>query len=240
MAFMQHSIDDADRPHGATIIRRGSPNVPGAIKLEYDEPTENQSQHLPVDVGVAQGPHAKPRRRVPSGFVVGAFFVIAFIVLPLLKVTLFGGSNIHSRIARWNALRISIQSVDPGRIAVDDRDAEIKLLTDFLYPFDTAPLRASTFYDTWRSQSEWSIRLAELKPVEFSEDRRTVVSTTFMRMQNVFEIREFYLTGSWLKHDGIWYLETEKLFLLDAYTSPPQRMYRPEQPIEVQPETTLP
>lgn len=211
------------------IVCRRSPNLPSTLELEHDEPTENHSLLQPADDDALEQSPEKSRRRVLPGLIVVGFFIIAFVVLPLLKVTFFGGSNFYSRFGRWGALRISIQSVDPGRIAVDDRDAEIKILTNFLYPFDTATSRASAYYDTWRADSEWSIRGAELKGVEFSEDRQSALATTFVHMQNVFDVREFNFITQWRKHDSIWYVETEEEILLNEYTHSPQELYVPEE-----------
>ena len=67
------------------------------------------------------------RRQKASTF---AFFALAFVVVPLFVAKWKAGGNLHSRVHRLWALHMSIQSGDPGRVAIEDPEADIAILEE--------------------------------------------------------------------------------------------------------------
>ena len=79
----------------------------------------------------------------------------AFVILPLAVVAWNGGGSLEMRIQQWNALRQSIQSADPAREAIDDPDADSKLIENFLLPTAGRSDAARARYRQWRRDRDW-------------------------------------------------------------------------------------
>lgn len=172
-------------------------------------------------------PSPKPSRR-REAIALLIFFVVAFVVIPILKVAIAGGGNLPSRRARWVALRSAIQSEDPGWLAVGERQQDIRQLSTFLYPRDTALERAEEYFDAWRARSDWVVREGAIEgDIEMAPDRQTATVNTRIVLQNVNEFEEYLFVTRWRRHDGIWYMEKEDEILRDKYTRPPATTIKP-------------
>lgn len=156
------------------------------------------------------------------------FFTAAFVVIPIIRVTIDGGGNLASRRARWVALRSAIQSEDPGWLVVGDRERDIQQLSTFLYPRETALERAEAYFDKWRARSDWVVREGAIEgDIEMAPDRQTATINTRIVLQNVNEFEEYLFVSQWRKHEGIWYLEEENEIQRDKYTRPPATTIKP-------------
>jgi len=165
------------------------------------------------------------RRR--EAIVLLLFFSIAFIAIPIIKVAAFGGGNIYSRISRWGALRTTIQSEDPGRLAVEDRAEDIEMLASFLWPPESAMEKAEEYYDAWSARSDWVIREASLISIDIAEHEKFARASSNVLLQNVRDFEQYIFATSWVKRDGIWYIAEQEENLIEEYHQPVRTTLRP-------------
>jgi hypothetical protein len=140
-----------------------------------------------------------------------AFFVLAFVVLPLAVVSWKGGGTLEMRFQQWNALRRSIQSRDPAREAIDDSDADTALIESFLFPFDDRRSLARATYEEWRANRDWWTIDAHLRSVEKDESGTSAIVTHELEMKLLLdgvelERRRLLRSENWEKTGGVWYL----------------------------------
>lgn len=140
-----------------------------------------------------------------------AFFVLAFVVLPLAVVSWKGGGTLESRFQQWNALRQSIQSRDPAREAIDDADADTALIESFLFPSAERHSLARARYEQWRANRDWWTMNAHLQSVEKDESGTSAIVTHEFEMKLLrdgqeLERRRILRRETWEKTDGVWYL----------------------------------
>ena len=140
-----------------------------------------------------------------------AFFVLAFVVVPLAVVAWKGGGTLEMRFQQWNALRQSIQSNDPAREAIDDPDADIALIESFLFPTDERHALAGACYEKWRADRDWWTMDAHLKSVEKNQSGTSAIVThefelKLLREGLELERRRISRRETWEKKDGVWYL----------------------------------
>jgi hypothetical protein len=150
---------------------------------------------------------------------VTAFFVLAFVVVPLVVVSWKGGGTLETRFQQWNALRQSIQSRDLAREAIDDPEADTALIESFLFPSDERHSLARALYEQWRANRDWWTIDTHLKSVERDENGTSAIVAHEFEMKllrdNVeLERRRLLRSETWEKADGVWYLrETEEQVL---------------------------
>jgi hypothetical protein len=140
-----------------------------------------------------------------------AFFVLAFVVLPLAVVSWKGGGTLEMRFQQWNALRQSIQSRDPAREAIDDPDADTALIESFLFPSDERRVLARARYEQWRADRDWWTMNAHLRSVEKDESGTSAIVKHEFEMKLLrdgveLERRILLRSETWGKKDGVWYL----------------------------------
>lgn len=175
-----------------------------------------------------RGNGGRPRVRTAH---VAAFSLVAFVAVPLLLVAFFGDSNLHSRMEQWYALHISLQSVDPGRIAIDDPEADTKLIASYLEPGPGRLDRAKEFHDMWRNDRDWAIRDGDLKKFEIDQNGQQAEIVLDLVMDTANETsttyREVRERSIWTKIDGAWYLSTIDSETTDTYTRKRPGVIRP-------------
>jgi hypothetical protein len=140
-----------------------------------------------------------------------AFFVLAFVALPLAVVAWRGGGTLEIRMQQWNALRQSVQSGDPAREAIDDPEADTALIENFLFPSPTRRALASARYEQWRSNRDWWTMDVHLLSVEPDAAGTTAVVTHEFEMKLLrggleIERRRVERRETWEKLGGVWYL----------------------------------
>lgn len=140
-----------------------------------------------------------------------AFFVLAFVVVPLAVISWRGGGTLEMRFQQWNALRQSIQSRDRAREAIDDPDADIALIESFLFPSGDRHALARASYEQWRANRDWWTMDVHLKSVEKDESGTSAIVTHEIEMKLLregveLERRRISRSETWEKKDGVWYL----------------------------------
>jgi hypothetical protein len=146
------------------------------------------------------------RVRPPRGTATALFFLAAFALVPLVLVATRGGANLHGRIQRYHALRFSIQSDDPGRLAIADPEADVEILAALLVPAPGRRERARALYDSWRRLASWEIyELAEQR-VELAEDGQAATESYVLKASRGRARLHFECEDEWTKRDGTWYL----------------------------------
>lgn len=154
-----------------------------------------------------------------------------------MAVVFKGGGDIHSYLQRWAALHISIQSNDPGRIAIEDRDADVRILSEFIIRDGNEVESAERYYDQWREGREWAIFEYELDDIDMdpSGDSAVVKQTLKMRYAPLHADpmalrleRTEEQRSTWNRIDGRWYLSELNLVELETVERPVRAVIRPE------------
>jgi len=145
----------------------------------------------------------------------------AFVVLPLAVVAWNGGGSLEMRIQQWNALRQSIQSEDPAREAIDDADADSKLIENFLLPAEGRSDEARARYRQWRRDREWwtvNVHLRSIDP-DSTGDRAQVVHEFEMKLLQggrELERRRVEHVDQWERVGRVWYLSDDAERVLEV------------------------
>jgi hypothetical protein len=134
----------------------------------------------------------------------------AFVLLPLLVLAARGGENLHSRMQRYRALRISIQSDDPGRLAIADAPADLEILEALLVPAPGRRLRARALHDAWQRERGWKIYEHVDEPVELAPGGETATARYLLKASRDLDRLHWECEDRWTKQDGIWYLDRHR------------------------------
>jgi hypothetical protein len=151
----------------------------------------------------------------------------AFVLLPLSVVAWNGGGSLEMRVQQWNALRQSIQSEDPAREAIDDADADSKLIENFLLPADGRAGAARARYGRWRSDREWwtvNVHLRSIDP-DATGDRAQVVHEFEMKLLRdgrELERRRVEHIDQWERIERVWYLRDDAERVIEVL--PPRKV----------------
>ena len=161
-----------------------------------------------------------------------AFFVLAFVALPLAVVSWKGGGTLEMRFQQWNALRQSIQSRDPAREAIDDPGADTVLIESFLFPSDERRSLARARYEQWRANRDWWTMNAHLRSVEKDESGTSAIVTHEFEMKLIredleLERRRVLRSETWEKADGVWYLRGTEEQVLEVLEPRPVEFLLP-------------
>lgn len=136
------------------------------------------------------------------------FSVLAYVLAPLALVVFLADANFYTRMEQWYAMNISLQSVDPTRLAIDDPEADIAILNSLLSPELVQEGFAERLHAFWRDNRDWAIREGDLEFFEITKDTARVV--VLLRMDTTttegMHYREVRQTTRWEKIDGGWYL----------------------------------
>lgn len=142
-----------------------------------------------------------------DGWLHFAGFCAIFVVLLLAVVILRGGSSLYGRVQRWDALRVSIQSTDPARVALDNPKLDTALIQDFLLLSPDNRNQARAFYDKWRAEKDWNISMEGTKISQSTED---ALVTRFLKLTRNRRVRLYWEREEWLKKLGVWYVKEVK------------------------------
>jgi len=150
-----------------------------------------------------------------------AFFVLAFLVVPLAVVSWRGGGTLEMRFQQWNALRQSIQSGDPAREAIDDPEADKALIESFLFPSEERTALAEARYEQWRANRDWWTMDVHLRSVEYDATRALAAVTQEFEMKLLrdgleLERRRVARIETWEKMDRVWYLRRTEERVLEV------------------------
>jgi hypothetical protein len=156
------------------------------------------------------------------------FFFAAFVLVPVAMVAARGGGNLHSRIQRYHALRVSVQSDDPGHLAIADAGAELEILEGLLVPSRGRRMRARALYDSWRKQSEWEIYELADQRVEIAEGGESATARYALKASRERDRLHFACEDVWTKHEGVWYLDRRQETRLGGRRTPPPAPVLPD------------
>ena len=151
----------------------------------------------------------------------------AFVVLPFAVVAWNGGGSLEMRVQQWNALRQSIQSGDPAREAIDDEDADSKLIENFLLPTDGRADAARARYQQWRHDRDWwtvNVHLRSIDP-DATGKRAQVVHEFEMKLLRdgrELERRRVEHVDQWERVGRVWYLSDDAERVLEV--GPPREV----------------
>lgn len=154
-----------------------------------------------------------PGEGAPAGekgltFKVLVFAFTAYFVAPLVLVCLYASGNFYTRMEQWYAMNISLQSVDPTRVAIDDPEADMEILNSLMSPELRAAGFAQALHERWRADRLWAIREGDLEAFAITDDTAMVEILLRMDMATAegTHFREVRETTQWKKIDGSWYL----------------------------------
>jgi hypothetical protein len=156
------------------------------------------------------------RRGGRDGIGLAVFFAVAFVALPVWLVALRGGANLHNRAQRIWALQISIQSDDPGRLAIEDADADLAILEELLAPSPRRRERARKMYDSWHERRGWRIYEIDAPRVEVDPAGDSAVVRFVLKQSRKRERVRWACRDEWTRHDGVWYLSRRRKALIDT------------------------
>jgi hypothetical protein len=145
----------------------------------------------------------------------------AFIVLPLAVVAWNGGGSLEMRIQQWNALQQSIQSGDPAREAIDDPEADSKLIANFLPPAAGRDEAARERYRRWRRDRDWWTVNVHLRSIERDEADTTArvvheFEMKLLRDGRELERRRVEHVDEWRRVGRVWYLSGDSKRVLEV------------------------
>jgi hypothetical protein len=156
-----------------------------------------------------------------------AFFALAFVVVPLFVAKWKAGGNLHSRVHRLWALHISIQSGDPGRLAIEDAEADIAILEELLLPSPRRTARAREFYQHWRQRKDWPVVEIDEPEIQLDPSGCSATARYVLKMRQPYKRREVAYVDTWRKLDGVWYLARRRERPLRTYANPGRGLVRP-------------
>jgi hypothetical protein len=153
--------------------------------------------------------------RPPRGTATVLFYLVAFVIVPLLSVAARGDGNLHGRIQRLWALQVSIQSDDPGRFAIEDAGADVEILEGMLVPSPERPTRARKMYDSWHGRREWGIYEIDGPRIEYAQHGKTATARFVLKQSNQRERLRWACRDEWVREGGTWYLSRRHKTLID-------------------------
>jgi hypothetical protein len=173
---------------------------------------------------------AQARLRSPALLI--AFFLGAFVVVPLAVVSRCGGGNLDSRFQQWSALRQSIQSEDPTREIIDDPQADTELIASYLWPAPDRAARARSYYEQWRANRTWWTVEMHLRGVDYAQDRTRAAVTYEIEIKHLEDKRETERRRTsrleqWERRDGVWYLRESEDSVLEVLEPRPRGFLLP-------------
>jgi hypothetical protein len=154
--------------------------------------------------------------RSPRGTAPAVLFLAAFAIIPVAIVAARGDANLHSRIQRLWALQISIQSDDPGRLAIEDAAADVEILEELLVPAAERRTRARKMYDSWHRRREWGIYEIDGPRIEYAENGDAAVARFVLKQSNQRERLRWACKDEWTRRGGSWYLMRRHKTLIDT------------------------
>jgi hypothetical protein len=151
-----------------------------------------------------------------------AFALAAYAIVPLILVALYASGNFYSRMIQWYSMAISLQSVDPGRIAIDDPERDVEILNGFISPALRREGFARKQHERWHENRHWAFRSWDLESLEFTENTADLVfvihtDTTSEAGTHYRDIRQ---TTHWEKIGRTWYLDDLKDELVKDIVKP--------------------
>ena len=153
---------------------------------------------------------AHPSRPVRREIAAATFFLAAFVAVPLAVLAARGGENLHSRMQRYRALRVSIQSDDPGRLAIADAQADLEILEALLVPQPGRRLHARALYDAWQRERGWKIYEHVDEPVELVEGGTAATSRYLLKASRELDRLHWECEDRWKRVGGVWYLDRHR------------------------------
>jgi hypothetical protein len=145
------------------------------------------------------------------------YFSAAFVGVLLLVVGAKSGANFYSRVQRLDSLRVSIQSADRAREALNDPSADITLIESFLLPSPERHGRASAYYNQWRSNKDWSVSFGA---TTFLESGNAALVERSLQMSRSGQLRLYMERDFWEKQAGTWYQREANEVLLKEEAIP--------------------
>lgn len=158
-----------------------------------------------------------------------AFFLVGMVLLPLGAIAWRGASNLENRVRHLNALRISMQSADRGRQAIDDPERDPALLADFLYPAADRLARARAFYQKWRSHTDEPILKLTLENIQIDDAGHSATVTQTLETRHNGEERIYKQTAQWEKSGRAWYLREVEEVMTESRPVPSRAPILPGQ-----------
>lgn len=160
------------------------------------------------------------RRRLTRKVLI--FSSAVYVVAPLVLIYFYSAANFYTRMEQWYAMNISLQSVDPTRIAIDDPEADIEILESLLSPELKQEGFAREIHTRWRADRDWAIREGDLEHFEISRDSANVVVLLRMDTSDAAgtQFREVRQTTGWKKIGRAWYLADLKDELVEERFKP--------------------
>ncbi len=152
-------------------------------------------------------------------------FLGAFVLLPVVMLTARGGGNLHSRMQRYRALRVSIQSDDPGRLAIADAEADLAILEALFPPAPGRRVRARALYDSWQRERDWKIYEYVDQPLEVAEGGEAATARYVLKASRDLDRLHFECEDVWARRGGVWYLDRHR------ETRVASRRIRPPSPV---------
>lgn len=150
------------------------------------------------------------------------FASVAYLILPLILVCLYASTNFYTRMEQWYAMNISLQSIDPTRVAIDDPKADLEILNSLVAPKLRSEGFAEKLHERWRADKLWAIREGDLEA--FSIDKKSahvvILFHTDMATAEGTHFRDVRETVRWDKIDGTWYLADLKDELAEERFTP--------------------
>jgi hypothetical protein len=136
------------------------------------------------------------------------FASVVYLLVPFVLACIFADENLYTRMELWGAMNISLQSVDPGRIAIDDPKKDIAILESLVSPELRREGFAQKMHARWRQDRFWAIRDGDLESFEATEDSTTIVMLLKMDVSTDegTHIRDVRETTTWHRIGRTWYL----------------------------------
>src|SRR5262245_638197 len=155
----------------------------------------------------------------------------AVVALPLLVLAARSGENLHSRLQRFRALRVSIQSDDPGRLAIADAGADLAILEALLAPEPGRRLHARALYDAWQRESDWKIYEHVDEPVELAPGGEAAVHRYVLKASRGLDRLHWECEDAWARRGGVWYLDRHRETRVASVRRSPPGPVLPDAPI---------
>lgn len=153
-------------------------------------------------------PTGAPAGNAPLTIKVVAFACVAYLLAPLVLASLYTTGNFYTRMEQWYAMNISLQSIDPTRIAIDDPEEDIRILENLVSPKLRSEGFARDVHARWKADRLWAIREGVWESFDMTGTTAdgVVVFKTDMATADGIHYRDVRETLHWEKIDGAWYL----------------------------------
>ncbi len=150
------------------------------------------------------------------------FGLVFYVIVPFILACLYATSNFYTRMEQWYAFNISLQSIDPTRIAIDDPEADIKILESLMAPKLRETGFAKDLHTRWREDKLWAIRDGDVEDFHISRDKADVVMLfhTDMATGEGMHYRDVREHTFWEKIDGSWCLSDLQFEVADQRFTP--------------------